>query len=333
MKKIKTKHYDILIGHNFLLDKGNLLLEKHTKKTNLFVVTDDKVFEIYYALFQKAFSNYKVNWIIIPAGEESKSLFEFERVTSELLKRGFKKDDVLISFGGGVVGDLTGFVASSIYRGVKYINIPTTLLSQVDSSIGGKTAVNSAVGKNMIGSFYMPTEVWIDSNLLNTLEEREFNNGMAEVIKAALIGDKNLFDDILHKPFTASFIKRAILVKKRVVDKDPFEKNLRKVLNFGHTYGHAIERIDDFKKFKHGEAISYGMLIALNKGIDNGLTPNYIKSLTMDALLKFDLIDINENLDEFLKLDINFDKKVKGNTIDFIYLKEIGKPVIKTEVI
>jgi len=207
----------------------------------------------------------------IPDGESFKNLEVFGQVITTLIEEGFDRQCGLIALGGGVVGDLTGFVAASYLRGVPFIQIPTTLLSQVDSSVGGKTAVNHPLGKNLIGAFYQPKGVLIDVNTLQTLDKREFASGMAEVVKYGVIRDRQFFDwlisagDALRKLDSAPLIhavKKSCQIKANIVENDEKESHLRAILNFGHTFGHAIENLSGYGEVKHGEAVAIGMMVA-----------------------------------------------------------------------
>ena len=207
---------------------------------------------------------------MIPHGEESKVLSTYAYVCEELIKKDIRRNNLLVALGGGVIGDLCGFVAATLYRGIPYVGIPTSLLSQMDSSIGGKTGIDFYNRKNIIGAFKQPSMVLIDPKVLNTLDIKEFNNGMGELIKHGAIGNKILLDLLFDKPMiTEDIIYESLTVKKRVVELDEFDLKERMTLNFGHTFGHAIELKYGYK---HGEAVAIGMLMAIEMGIDLGIT-------------------------------------------------------------
>lgn len=216
----------------------------------------------------------RIEAVMMPDGERYKTIATVEKVADSLLAMGLTRKSSILAMGGGVVGDVGGFVASTYMRGIRYIQIPTTLLAQVDSSVGGKTGVNLRAGKNMVGTFYQPAEVWIDPNLLGTLSARDYRAGLAEVVKAGIIGDARLFafmernvEKINHRdPAVLShLIVGACRVKARVVEQDEFEtKGIREKLNFGHTLAHALETGVGYGKLKHGEAVSIGMAFAMN---------------------------------------------------------------------
>ncbi len=296
----------------------------------LFIVTDEHVFSLYENKVKQALSDFDLSFTVIPAGETSKVYDTYLTVISHLIEQGLKREHMIIALGGGVVGDLTGFVAATIYRGVPYIQIPTSLLAMADASIGSKTAIDLPEGKNLVGAFYAPKAVLIDMQFLETLPPAEYRNGMAEVIKAGLIGHPGLYAQV-RRPITltATLLKDAIEVKKAVVDIDPFDKKERMFLNFGHTFGHAIERHFNYNIYKHGEAVSYGMMMAIDIGIDLGVTPHTLYDEVKGTLLSWQLIK-EPLLDKkrFVK-EITTDKKHTAQGFHFILLEAIGKPVIK----
>lgn len=316
-------NYDI-----FIEEDGLSHLAKHIKEVypfdDLFVITDQNVFDLYNEKLIQALIGYKLSFVILPPGEKSKSLEVYHQAIQTLIEKGIKRNHLILAFGGGVIGDLAGFIASTLYRGISYIQIPTTLLAQVDSSIGGKVGIDLKEGKNLIGSFYDPKFVFIDPSFLKTLSKREYNNGLAEMIKAGLIGDKKLYSYLLeHDTVTVTEITEAIQVKRNVVLIDPYDKKERMYLNFGHTFGHAIEKKHHYETYLHGEAISYGMLIALQIGIQIGETKEElyqeVKKLLLDrGLVKEPLLEMDEYRDEIIH-----DKK---NLADGLYFVIVTKP-------
>jgi 3-dehydroquinate synthase len=275
-----------------------------------------------------------VHFVSIKPGEKSKSYEVYLNTIEKLIAKGIKRNHLLIALGGGVIGDLTGFIAATLYRGISFIQIPTTLLAQVDSSIGGKVGIDLKEGKNLIGSFYTPKFVLIDPNFLETLNPREYHQGIAEMIKAGLIKNKALFDYFkTNDRVTEKEILMALDVKKEIVLKDPFEKHERMLLNFGHTYGHAIERKFNYETYKHGEAISYGMLLAIEEGIRQDLTPTYVYDEVKEVLLNIGLVKEPFFKKETLDSYILTDKKHTSKAFHFICLKDVGQSVItKLEV-
>ena len=275
---------------------------------------------------------------MLPDGEKAKSLNELEGIFSQLIGMGCDRSSTFLALGGGVVGDATGFIAASFMRGVDYIQIPTTLLAMVDSSIGGKTGVNLPDGKNLVGAIWQPKAVVIDIELLKSLQEREITSAMGEVLKYGAILDRNLFEvvaenlnDILNlsKPeLLTEVIGRCAKLKADVVVEDEREGGKRRILNFGHTIGHALETHFGFEILRHGEAVAYGMLAAGKLSNEDGrlqiadfeLLQTTIKKLPLPKLHKFDA----ENILKIMQRD----KKVKDRKINFVLLEAIGKTVI-----
>lgn len=312
--KKKDRSYDVIIERRLLRKVGDLL----DLRRKVLVITDRGV-PIEYANTVCKACDYPFRVTVEP-GEESKSLENFESLLSIMLENGFTRSDCVVAVGGGVVGDLAGFVASAYMRGVDFYNIPTTLLSQVDSSIGGKTAVNLGGIKNVVGAFYQPKRVLVDPDLLKTLPERHISNGFAEIIKMAVTFDKNLFEliesgDIRNERTLDTIIAKAIEIKKNVVENDEKESGLRKVLNFGHTIGHGIEYQLELSKLYHGECVGIGML---------PMCAPEIRARVREALNKVGLpiiwkYDVDKIYDAVLH-----DKKLDGDKISLIMSDEIG---------
>ena len=254
----------------------------------------------------------------VPMGEESKSLAVFEKLCKALLEHGFTRSDCVVAVGGGVVGDLAGFVAASYMRGIDFYNIPTTVLSQVDSSVGGKTAVNFMGVKNIIGAFYQPKAVLIDPETLSTISERHFSNGLAESVKMSLTFDEKLFELFenadAHENIE-SIIERSVVLKRNVVEQDEKESGLRKVLNFGHTMGHAIESVEELGGLYHGECVALGMLPMCSPEIRERLKA-VLKKLNLPTEYKGDM--------EKLISAASHDKKFSGEKVTVITVPEIG---------
>ncbi|MGC8813371.1 3-dehydroquinate synthase [Dictyoglomus sp.] len=331
---LKDKKYSIYIGYNIL---RRLIREYWDKYSSSFLITHPFLREIY----KEDLSIPEENVIYVPVGEKSKSFQEVIKISKELAKRMADRRSALFAFGGGVVGDLTGFIASIYMRGIKYIQIPTTLLSQVDSSIGGKTGINIREGKNLIGTFYHPDAVIIDIKTLDTLSEREYKSGIAEVIKYGMIMNYEFFkfleknvDSILSKDVDKLLyvIKESLLCKKYVVEKDEKESSLRMILNFGHTFGHAIEAKGGYRRFLHGEAVAIGMLLATYLGYKLGFC-NYevlerLKELLMLFGFKIKSPYRIEDLMEYIKRD----KKAYGGKLRLILPREIGRVEIVEDI-
>ena len=265
----------------------------------------------------------------VAMGESSKGFDTYQMLIEKLLELGFSRKDFIVALGGGVIGDLSGFVASTFKRGCRFISIPTTTLSQIDSSIGGKVAINCNGIKNCVGNFYHPEIVFVDIETLKTLDKRHFYNGLVEALKAGLIQDPVLFDLFknhadeldINSPYLEEIITRSLLMKKNVVEKDEKEQNIRKILNFGHTIGHAIESYYHLSDYYHGECVGNGMIyIEENESIRNDL---------IDILNKMNIPLLN-SLDEDALIEfIKNDKKAKGNSIDIVLVDEIGKAYLK----
>ncbi|MFP4177729.1 MAG: 3-dehydroquinate synthase [Acholeplasmataceae bacterium] len=329
MSARKNLSYPIYIEAKALNRLGEMLADSYAEK-EVYVVSDRVVYGLYQEALLNALAGYSVETVVIEPGEGSKSLSTYESVAKRLIEQGIRRDHLIIAFGGGVVGDLAGFVAATLYRGIRWVQVPTTLLAQVDSSIGAKVGINLPLGKNLIGAFHQPELVLIDPELLDTLEYREYNNGIAEMIKAALIGDPRLYARLKdERRVGIEEIDLALAVKKRIVLEDPYEEGLRMVLNFGHTFGHAIERAHGYRTYKHGEAISYGMLMALEVGIERGITPRALYDEVKELLLAHGLIELPllERKD-YVEM-VAYDKKRRADGLRFILLKDIGNAVIE----
>lgn len=304
--------------YKIIIERGsiNALSEYCNTDKKALIVTDSGVPFEYAQIVSKQFKNNIVK--VIPQGEKSKSFESYRELLEILNENAFTRADCIVAVGGGVVGDLSGFTAATYMRGIDFYNIPTTLLSQVDSSIGGKTAIDFGGFKNTVGAFYQPKAVIIDSDVLKTLSERQFNNGLAESIKMAATRDKDLFELIENnnaKEIIDEVIVRSLKIKKAVVEEDEKELGLRKVLNFGHTAGHAIETAAGLSDYLHGECVAIGMLPFSSASVRERL----IKALTKYNLpVKFDF-----STDEILSA-LRHDKKAKSDGVNVVFVNEIG---------
>ena len=271
--ELGDKSYPIYIGRDLLTDKT--YFEKHISGQQVMVVTNSTIEPLYLDKVKNLLGNFQVRVTILPDGEKYKTLETVNSIFDDLLEAKFDRSATLIALGGGVVGDITGFAAASYLRGVDFIQIPTTLLSQVDSSVGGKTGVNHTLGKNMIGAFHQPRAVIIDVETLNTLPSSEFSAGMAEVIKYALLGNIDFLSDLeknidsikrgIHqedKELLIDAIYRCCADKAKIVSEDERESGVRRLLNLGHTFGHGIENVLGYGTYLHGEAVAIGMCMA-----------------------------------------------------------------------
>ncbi|MEP1448186.1 MAG: 3-dehydroquinate synthase [Paraglaciecola sp.] len=339
--ELGERSYPILIQANLLDDPQVLTSHLLTKK--VVVVTNDLVEPLYFPIVSRALAGYEVSKIVIPDGEQHKNLESFEMVISKLLEMSAGRDTTLIALGGGVIGDLTGFVAASFQRGMPFIQVPTTLLSQVDSSVGGKTAVNHPLGKNMIGAFYQPKAVLIDTNSLSTLPKREFAAGMAEVIKYGVIYDPEFFvwlednqQAIKQQQLAALqyMIARCCEIKAEIVAIDERESGLRAILNLGHTFGHAIEAEKGYGNWLHGEAVAAGIVLASAVATKMNWLEASEFSRIESLLQAFDLPTVapsDMTYDDFVR-HMRHDKKVQAGQLFFVIPKEIGKAVVTNEI-
>lgn len=328
MKTIKTNRYPIYIKKNLSHNIASYLTAYKTK--SLFIITDYHVYSIYKNHLNDMFRDFKTTIIPVPEGETSKSLSTFESTVKKLIHHSIHKDDLLIAFGGGVIGDLTGFIAATLFRGMTYIQIPTTILAMVDSSIGGKTAINLSEGKNLIGVFHYPLMVIIDPTFITSLSDRQKSSGLAEIYKAALIKDSNLLSLLKdNHPIDETLIACSIKVKQHFVEQDNYDTHIRQILNFGHTFGHAIEHATHYHTYTHGECVAMGIIMALELGVKMKLTPtNLLKDITQlfidKSLIKLPLLDYHDYIDGLDK-----DKKMTSEHLPFIFLKDYHAPVIK----
>lgn len=312
--ELGSSSYDIIIERNLLKNIGDHL----DLKRKVLVVTDKGV-PIEYANAVCRCCNLPVR-VTVESGEESKSFETYEKLCKIMLENHFTRTDCVVAVGGGVVGDLAGFVASTYMRGVDFYNVPTTLLAQVDSSIGGKTAVNFGGIKNVIGSFYQPKKVLIDPETLKTLPKRQMSNGFAEIIKMAITFDGKLFDmieseDVYSDGALDEIIAKALQIKKMVVEADEKEKGLRKVLNFGHTIGHGIEYQQSLSGLYHGECVAVGMLPMCAPEI-RGRVRNVLGKVSLPVAWRYDVDKIYNA--------VLHDKKLDGERVALVFCDKIG---------
>ncbi len=336
---LDERSYDIMVGSNNLIRVVDFLRERNYSKKG--IVTNETIYRIYKDTIEKLSREIDGEVFIIPDGEEYKNILWFYYLHGMLLKKRFDRSSLLIAFGGGVIGDITGFVASTYMRGIDYIQVPTTLLAQVDSSVGGKTGINHPLGKNMIGTFYQPVIVVIDVDMLKTLPEREFRAGMAEVIKYGVIWSKDLFmylreyhEDIkkLSAKHLIHIIRESLKIKAEVVSKDEKESGLRAILNYGHTVGHSIETLTDYRTYLHGEAVAMGMYAeARISEIVMGIEPE-VATAVKELITLYDLpseIPSRFNPEDILRT-MELDKKARGGKLKMALPLETGRVVIKT---
>ncbi|HOO25542.1 MAG TPA: 3-dehydroquinate synthase [Clostridiales bacterium] len=332
MKKVRVKatkeEYDVLIGSG-LLKSCPSVIEEHFGRPALAIVSDDRVYELYGSELEADLKNhgFKTVSFIFPRGEASKSLENYARLTEFLAENKLTRSDMILALGGGVVGDLAGFAAASYLRGIRFIQLPTTLLAAVDSSVGGKTGVNLKAGKNLVGAFWQPSLVICDTDTLKTLEPEIMADGLAETVKYGMIKDKELFelmrqtDDISDR--VGEIIKRCVEIKADVVRADEFDLGERQLLNFGHTLGHAIEKLSDYK-ISHGHAVAVGMVLVTRASEALGLAEENSLVLLEETLKKHSLpLDCPYSPNELCDIALS-DKKRSGETINLIITEKIG---------
>ncbi|MFC1692796.1 3-dehydroquinate synthase [Candidatus Latescibacterota bacterium] len=341
------RSYDIIIEGGSLSRVGSFVRECYGEElSRVCVISSRTVADLYLetvcnSLSEMGYDNVR---IVIPDGEEQKTLDTYERITTQLIELRFERKSLIIPLGGGVVGDVSGFVAATFLRGIPFIHVPTTIVAQVDSSIGGKVAVNHPLGKNLIGSFYQPGGVWIDTRVLSTLEHREVVSGMAEAIKHAIIRDEGFFafyeenlesimsfeatDDIME-----SFIAWNCRIKAEIVSADERESGLRSILNYGHTVGHALETVTDYGRFTHGDAVILGMFAAGRIAVRKGLMSEHDLNRQNRLLER---VGINREIEGITRDDMieamTRDKKVTGGRVRFALPHGIGTVKIHDDV-
>lgn len=332
MAELKVGKSRVLIEKGLFENFGHHVLNI-TEPCKVLILSDETVAKFYIEKLRKNLekSGFKVSEFIIKPGEKSKTLSTATKIYEKMAADFFSRSDMVVSLGGGVVSDIAGFAAATYLRGIKFVSIPTSLLAQIDASIGGKNGVNLSFGKNLVGTFYSPELVLVDSNFLLTLPQKELRCGIAEAIKCGCIKDGKLFEIFENENFENNLdeiIKRSIAVKKQLAEKDEFDLGERKLLNFGHTLGHAYEKLGNFETFSHGEAVAIGMNEITKISEKLGLT----KAGTAERLaevLKKNSLPVSSS---FAKKDVLkavlHDKKISGSFIDLAVLKSIGSSFI-----
>jgi len=333
--KLEESSYRVDIGYQFLSKK---IFSDLLKNKEILLVYDKNIKELAFKHIEANLKNLtnQFHAIGLEASEKNKSQSSIDAIHNLLLDKGYSRQCVLVGLGGGIVCDLCGFAAATYQRGVDFILLPTTLLAQVDASVGGKTAINHPKGKNMIGSFHQPIRVFIDSNFLSTLPEREIRSGMVEMIKHGIIKDEDYFnwleDNIkeiinLKEPVTSEAIKRSVEIKSNIVSQDERESGIRTILNFGHTFGHGIELVGKYKEYNHGEAVALGILSALKlsqmtEDLSSECVERIYSIFSKAGIRTTSLSEINP---EDLYSAMQSDKKKQGKDLNFIVLEKIGK--------
>ncbi len=353
MEKVKVDipggSYPIIIRHGALEDSGWLgtHLSGCLEGNQIALISNDVVAPLYANKIVDALSDYDVDVLILPDGEKHKNISSYERIMNFLVEKRKNRTCSLIALGGGVVGDLVGFAAATYQRGVPFVQVPTTLLAQVDSSVGGKTGINHADGKNMIGSFYQPKTVIADSQLLSTLPDREFAAGLAEVVKYAVIESESFFNYLESNAASISsrspqvletVIKKCCEIKADIVARDEKEKGLRAILNFGHTFGHALELLGGYREWLHGEAVSLGMLMAARLSRKELGFPREQEQRLFDLLRVFNLpvavkgdASLNVSASAMIRA-MGMDKKTIEGEMNYVLTKSFGDVRTKQKV-
>lgn len=331
--KGKDKNISVFLGCNKLNVLQTIL--KRYGINNCFILSNNTVWQLWGKSFGSIFKEIRHTLHLIPDGEKYKNIKTVSEIYEHLSLSGATRNTALIAIGGGVVGDLGGFVASTYHRGIPLVHLPTTLLAQVDSSIGGKTGYNIKTGKNIVGTFYQPIFVFVDTILLNTLPEKEFLSGMAEVIKSALIKDALFFDYLeknrekilkRDKKSLLHIVEYSEKIKIEVVEKDERESGERAILNFGHTIGHAIERYKNWK-ILHGEAVAIGMCYAAALSLKKGYLDEHAYNRILNLIRNYGLpTTLGVSFDK-LKSLIHYDKKRREKEVEWVLLKDIGYAV------
>lgn len=333
----KSHQYEVVLGHQFLTEAVEAFADKLQKADKLFVFTDVNVWVAQGEYFKANFP-YHFEVFILPGGEACKTFNQYNAAQTFLLEQKCSRKSFIFAFGGGAVGDLTGFVAATYMRGIPFIQIPTTILAH-DSAVGGKTAINHPLGKNMIGAFYQPEGVIYDTALLESLSEREVRSGTAELIKHAMISDPNWLEELMTGDSVIHFnqnelakqLKKGIEVKAQIVAEDETEQSVRKFLNLGHTYGHAIEAAAGYGKVAHGEAVMIGLVYCLLLSerygeIDRTFTQSFLQFAIKNGYPFKAVSDYSfEQLSSYLMKD----KKAEYGILQFVLLEKIGKPFVK----
>jgi 3-dehydroquinate synthase len=337
-----AKHpYRVLIASDLLARAGEIFRAEQLPPERCAIISDTNVGPLFAGGLAKNLrsTDYEPKLITIPAGEGSKTLEQASEICEQMLGAGLDRQSFVVGLGGGVVGDLSGFVAAIFTRGIRHVQIPTTLLAMVDSSIGGKTGVNARTGKNLIGSFHPPTLVLDDVDVLKTLPQREINQGFAEIIKHAIIADAELFRELeAINPSDIDFaplVRRNVELKTRIVERDEHErKGNRALLNFGHTVGHGIERAGDYKKFLHGEAVSLGIVAACTISVNKAGLSKMEQDVIIKLLEKFELpTSLPRDLPREKILEaLKFDKKFERGEIRFVVTPKIGSANLSRDV-
>jgi len=333
-----THGYPALVGSGLLQQLGEYT-RKYLPRKTCAIISDTNIALLFgeRVINSLTGAGFQPTLITIPAGEQSKTLEQAGAICDQMIAAGLDRQSFVIGLGGGMVGDISGFVAAIFHRGIPHVQIPTTLLAMVDSSIGGKTGVNTSAGKNLIGAIHHPSLVIDDVDLLKTLPRREFNQGFAEIIKHAITADAEMFDALEHVDLSKlePLIRRNIEIKSNIVAKDELDRTgARVLLNFGHTIGHAIERAGDYREFRHGEAVSLGIVAAAGVSMKKAGLPKDQRDAIVDLLNTFELpTQLPANFSREKIFDaLKFDKKFEAGKIRFVVASTIGSARLSSDV-
>lgn len=322
--------YPIFINYNDIENLNERIFD-YTNANKVLIIISQKVNKLY---------GKKINFknsirYVLKDGEDQKNFKNYQKILNFALKHKLERKDAIVAIGGGVVGDIAGFVAATYLRGIDFIQIPTTLLACIDSSVGGKVAINTDYGKNLVGAFYQPKAVFCNLNFLKTLDERQFKTGLGEVLKYAFIEKSclteeefNFFDFLSanvdnvylrNEKIISKIVEISLKLKASVVEKDEKEKGLRQILNFGHTYAHAVEKITNYRKYTHGEAVAIGMIFAINLAFKKGIIDEEYKNQSLEFIEKYNLVKKHPQFNQKKMMELmKSDKKVKDGKINFI---------------
>ena len=334
--------YDISVAYG-MRDHLAEILKQWNQGQQWVVLTQQAIYDLYKPVIEQLEeAGYRIGTIIVPGDESAKNIKYAEQVWTQMVEMGCDRSSILLALGGGVVGDLGGFVAATYMRGIPFIQVPTTLLAMVDSAIGGKTAVNLSAGKNLVGAIYQPKAVLIDPGFLQTLPRRNVISSLAEAIKYGFIRDKSIFDTFVERfddlisledqGLLSDVIAKSCRIKAQIVSNDQFENGERKLLNYGHTIGHAFETIQAYAGLYHGEAVMYGMKCANYISHKKGLINQDQFETARDVLNRFDLPELGEVTPERVLEIVAHDKKNINGKLSFILIDDIGNGVITTDV-
>ncbi|MBN1521788.1 MAG: 3-dehydroquinate synthase [Candidatus Aureabacteria bacterium] len=342
--KEKARSYRIVVKKGIFSELPERILSLKKNPTGTLIVTDKNLYRLYGKKLRKILRRKmnNVDFFVFPPGERTKSLVSLQKLFRFLVKKKFDRKSILIAFGGGVIGDITGFAAASFMRGIGHIQVPTSLMSQVDSSVGGKTGVNMAEGKNLIGAFYQPEAVFVDPDLLKTLPEKEFRSALSEVVKYGIIMDRSFFALLEKKAsliirrdasFMEKIIGRCLGFKSRIVMKDEKESGIRAVLNLGHTFAHAFETLSEYKKLSHGQAVGRGIVIASRIAFSKGwMRADDVKRIEkLFQAFGLSLSCRPKNFSQFIRV-MGADKKSLMKKNCFVLPKAIGRVTLTDDV-